>query len=576
MKVCIDLRDQKQAEVLAVFVSGRFRFDCEIQSWKNCQMKNDMFFIMDHGAEKEAVDACQKSGAVINFFCLTDGISDDEELSNYYSTSVFFIPRVDAVLALELVLEERFGKDMSLVESVDFFPISPSMCMGLSHLSVKVYMQIDDRKYMRVLKEGDLFSEYDFQFFTEYKNQQNLYIKRSDVTDFAKNAWIDKGKKSALKSFDSDSFRDRKQKAALLHERFSKINVLPKFSLMGDEEGKELFGLLPHHDSSWAIEKPRVQLVQIPKVADIVSSVLHNEVPESIPVQESVAIKREDASVLRQKAQDIIRQTVDIPKVVMPPEVKKHEPHVPEVLLKQEIAVQESIGLDQEIVLLQKTIRTRGVTYDVEKKIQEIEKTLLDAVKRGGSVTDFLTPLSRQRSLYVATHVILLAYVSCALATLMDWKSDTTYIKLILASLMHDITLENPELASIQTLNELSRKKNFLVAKDIAAFHEHMDAAALIVQKISDVPADVDSIISQHHERPNGDGFPKKINHSKIIPLACVFIVAHDLVNFLLKSVPANTEVHALVLERFVKQYPKAYQVGNFRKVLAVVQRLKV
>ena len=85
----------------------------------------------------------------------------------------------------------------------------------------------------------------------------------------------------------------------------------------------------------------------------------------------------------------------------------------------------------------------------------------------------------------------------------MGWESDTTFHKLTLAAFFHDITISKPELAEFETMeqaNKIGSRTDFLEVKG------HPMAAAEVLRKFREIPPDVDVIVAQHHERPNGKG----------------------------------------------------------------------
>src|SRR5690606_35399917 len=160
---------------------------------------------------------------------------------------------------------------------------------------------------------------------------------------------------------------------------------------------------------------------------------------------------------------------------------------------------------------------------------------------------------------YISSHSTMLAYVSCAISAKMDWSSDTTYQKLSMAALLHDITLENDELASIQTLQELKDQADRFTEEEVRAYRFHPMSAAELCHKLPAVPSDVDVIIGQHHERPDGSGFPRKLGHSYIAPLSCIFIVAHEIVR------TAFQKGSKFDIEEVIAKNEELYSVGNFK-----------
>ena len=98
---------------------------------------------------------------------------------------------------------------------------------------------------------------------------------------------------------------------------------------------------------------------------------------------------------------------------------------------------------------------------------------------------------------------------------------------------------------------------------------------AAIARSVEEIPPDVDVIISQHHELPDGTGFPRGLNYQRITPLSTVFIVAHDLVRHLMLVDP-QTGFSAKDVEEWFLRSQNKFQLGNFKKVMAAIPRSKM
>ena len=68
-------------------------------------------------------------------------------------------------------------------------------------------------------------------------------------------------------------------------------------------------------------------------------------------------------------------------------------------------------------------------------------------------------------------------------------------------------------------------------------------------------------MVEQHHERPDGTGFPKKLRHTTITLLSAIQIVAEDFIENLIAT-NFDHRLHDEILRKFLNRY---YQ-GNFRK----------
>ena len=77
----------------------------------------------------------------------------------------------------------------------------------------------------------------------------------------------------------------------------------------------------------------------------------------------------------------------------------------------------------------------------------------------------------------------------------------------------------------------------------------------------------MDTIVLQHHELPDGSGFPRGLYHHQISPLACVFIVAQDLLDFYLANA-ASAHPKADVFQAFLAERETRYSSGTFKKIL--------
>jgi response regulator RpfG family c-di-GMP phosphodiesterase len=78
---------------------------------------------------------------------------------------------------------------------------------------------------------------------------------------------------------------------------------------------------------------------------------------------------------------------------------------------------------------------------------------------------------------------------------------------------------------------------------------------------MNEIPSDVDIVVLQHHERPDGTGFPRGLHSHQISPLASVFIVAHDILDQILML------GEKFNLQEFLRRTEKEYDGHSFRKV---------
>ncbi len=210
-----------------------------------------------------------------------------------------------------------------------------------------------------------------------------------------------------------------------------------------------------------------------------------------------------------------------------------------------------------------------GFTDEVQELAKQNVALTLKAIGANPKLSDIVNRLSGAGN-YISQHSAMLAHVSCCLAKEMQWASDSTFSKLALASFLHDIAVTDPGLAQLNTLKELEERKTDFPENLVKGYHLHPAKAGDVVRNFKEIPADVDLIVQQHHERPNGSGFPRGLAHNYIAPLACLFIMAHDLTQEILKL------REKFVLADFVKERKPFFNQGNFKKIMASLEKIKL
>lgn len=219
-------------------------------------------------------------------------------------------------------------------------------------------------------------------------------------------------------------------------------------------------------------------------------------------------------------------------------------------------------------------VQSMTAEFGFKPKVQQLAKTqiaaTMKAIGAAPKLADVLAQLKKTQGKYGASHSFSCAYVACAIASGVKWASETTFHKLNLAAFFHDSPLVKDDLAEVQTLEELEAKKDSFDEREIQLFKTHTARAAELVRQFKEIPPDVDKIIMEHHERPDGNGFPRKMKANQIAPLSCVFIIAHDLV------VEMRKKGDDFSLEQFMAERDEYYNHGQFKVVKLGLQALKV
>ncbi|MGZ3712154.1 MAG: HD domain-containing phosphohydrolase [Bdellovibrionota bacterium] len=250
--------------------------------------------------------------------------------------------------------------------------------------------------------------------------------------------------------------------------------------------------------------------------------------------------------------------------------IQKFTNELEQLLKKTDLKPEEALAtaeMTQEAV--QELVHRVGFTPEVQTLAKKNVELSLKAIGSQPKLSTLINKVIKDGN-YLSQHSTLLSHMACCVAKEMDWGSEATFSKLVLASYMHDISLSHPELAKINSLAELETNKANFPAEAVKSYHLHPAKSADVVRSFQEIPPDVDLIVLQHHERPGGGGFPRGLAHNYIAPLSAVFIVAHDLTQEIL------AQKERFSLPNFILDRKRFFNQGNFKKVMAALEKVKV
>jgi hypothetical protein len=216
--------------------------------------------------------------------------------------------------------------------------------------------------------------------------------------------------------------------------------------------------------------------------------------------------------------------------------------------------------------IIHDSILKMGVTDQMREMTSRNVEIVIKLIGNHPRLSTILESVQKGSKKYIPSHSLFVAEIACSFAALINWPSDLTFQKLAFAALLHDMTLRNDEVAKARTLDEVRKHKELLIYDTLDDVASHPARAAKLLQSFADAPPDVDIIVTQHHEAPDGSGFPNGITHKYIAPLSCVFIVAHHFVTYLMEP-HENTS-----LDDFLERNAEYYSVGTFAKVIRALQ----
>jgi response regulator RpfG family c-di-GMP phosphodiesterase len=235
------------------------------------------------------------------------------------------------------------------------------------------------------------------------------------------------------------------------------------------------------------------------------------------------------------------------------------------MVLHSKAASSEIVVLSLETIeSVERIAAVLGWSSDVIKAAKHSVNLAVKAVAQEPGILKLLQQKLNNPLSHYSNHVGLLALLTCGFCQHLKWESDSTQMKLGLASLMHDMTVDEDIYKDPYFWSKAASDPSDKTPKTVKYRNHPIDAANLFAS-MKNVPPDVDQVILQHHEMKEGNGFPRGLNSGRISPMASVFIIVEDLINFIGDSSEIEEQIH-----HFIKERSSIYDSGNFKKIFEV------
>lgn len=217
------------------------------------------------------------------------------------------------------------------------------------------------------------------------------------------------------------------------------------------------------------------------------------------------------------------------------------------------------------IFFIHQFIKTLSVSDDIVKLTHLFIDSAHEVVKSQENMSELMDSLTGNPNMTFAEHSLGTAYVCESILYCMGWSADMSRDKLLLASILQDIGLNNDEMIKIRSLNDPNYK--MFSEEDQFEFKNHPLKAAHLSTFFSGF-SDVDFILSEQHEHPTGDGFPKGLNSSGLTTISCIFILAS---NFVARIATSNKGPGTY--KEILGSMKRIYHTGNFKDPLKALEK---
>jgi response regulator RpfG family c-di-GMP phosphodiesterase len=217
------------------------------------------------------------------------------------------------------------------------------------------------------------------------------------------------------------------------------------------------------------------------------------------------------------------------------------------------------------IFLIHQFLKTLSVSEEIIKLTKSFIDNTKSFIREQESINDLIGVITDSDNMTFAEQSLATAYICESMIYHMGWSSEMSRDKVLLASLLQDIALNNDELIKVKSLNDPILK--IFSDEEQETFKNHPSKAAQISTFFYGF-SDADFILSEHHERPFGDGFPKGLNSSGLTTISCLFILANNFVSRL-----AQTPKDEMSYFEIVTHMKRSFNSGNFKDPLKALEK---
>lgn len=217
-------------------------------------------------------------------------------------------------------------------------------------------------------------------------------------------------------------------------------------------------------------------------------------------------------------------------------------------------AWQDSAGADLEKIHINAEL-VRMICQHLgssEQKVHEIISTArraLTVIRSQHQLKEIFSQFQKIEKWGIADHSALALTIAAGLADLLGHGDEETMKKLAFVSLLHDMTLTERQYDNKHKLVSRLATRPSDLNKDEKDMLDHPAKAAQFCKSLAVCPPGVDEIIFQHHERPDGSGFPMGKKADELQLLSALFIFAEDFTHAFIASL-GRQDIHAYLRSR--------------------------
>lgn len=206
-----------------------------------------------------------------------------------------------------------------------------------------------------------------------------------------------------------------------------------------------------------------------------------------------------------------------------------------------------------------------GVNDTVKELIEKITIGISDAIDDRKT---FIGIAKSYPLIYegVASKSLMTALIAGLITEKLKYSSQTTKSKLFVAAILMDFLLRDEALAKVNLLDDPTLS-DYSEAQ-LADFIQHPLKAADIAAQFN-AYTDIDSLVANHQELPNRNGFPNKPSHTSLTTLNAILNSSQ----YIAAEID-GVKIEPAILRRILKHMIKEYNIGSFKEVLSAAKKV--
>ncbi len=229
--------------------------------------------------------------------------------------------------------------------------------------------------------------------------------------------------------------------------------------------------------------------------------------------------------------------------------------------------LEEKVGGQVDAVIVtHNLLRQFGVNNSVLKMAEKTVEVTINEINKTPKFAELLEHI-RERNDYKAQLSTLSCYISTILGSKVSWCNLKNLRKLAYSALFQDIalytSLDNfkPDrlYPNTEDFKKLSKEERNLIK-------DHPLDSIVLIEGLENELDEIKSIIVQHHERPDGTGYPRGLNAANISPLSTINILSNELAHYLITKNDINKD-------ELLKYFEENFNFGNFRGPLQIFKQ---